>query len=182
MCQTNQLYRVSVLLSAEQFKTMNVRACTYYGQPEEAIQIRYYYDTEQHQLQDTRQSLLILQTETEMTRIRQFYAPLTKWIWQLREQTHLVQEVTNSIKAIDISRPLSLCGSMATQRRTYRIPFDLLLHLDVNEYWGCCDYEMTLETKSLDNEDLERVLGYMDFDRGEYTSPKANRFFTVVQK
>jgi uncharacterized protein YjbK len=144
----------------------------------EKMQINYYYDTNNHDLNKKNITLRVRQTEQNLLLQLKIHKFKKDGYVFSNEQEYKLNELKNILYLQDDKTPYLLQGSLITLRTSYMISDGLKIEFDKNYFLGKVDYEIEIEFEK----DLTLVNNFISKLKLNSLSNegKATRFFTQL--
>ena len=152
-----------------------------------ALQINYYYDTQDYKLSSLGNTLRVRQKGNQLKlqyKYEKHYTGNEKFCkeFEIAVHTFPLYISSNDIPCIkqDTIERYGFVGSLATERLDY-IYAETIISLDKNYYFGKCDYEIEIEFQEYKN--AETILKLLSIEKGETQEMgKYKRFVKELQR
>lgn len=147
----------------------------------ERVQINYYYDNAEGYLLENHTTVRVRQIDDKLTlEVKEAQNDLNDYTTST-ERSQPIEFLTSSITLSEGKHawiPFNLQGNLVTRRFSLKPSDSLSIDFDVNQYFGCCDYEIEMEfsdTALKATMTLIESLNLMPFKNN--VGGKARRFF-----
>ena len=168
------------LISSEQFHKLSTVCEKKYTFLKRKLQVNYYYDTNDNALSRSKITVRIRQSQNELQLQIKKQMAEKESVTVSEEYSDSIDELPHSMRIPDVQNKVSLKGNLITERTIYSFGENSIICFDMNMYLGICDYEVEIEVRPNDRQEVSAVIDALGLKKTSVMS-KRSRFFERLE-